>query len=79
MYPDVIETSIGVDRMFLSVMCGLYAKKNWKTARPVLYCVACCFGTCEVCRVAVGEERRSARKGSRNRDDLKFHFNTAIR
>ena len=31
--PYVIETSIGVDRMFLSVMCASYQEENWKVAR----------------------------------------------
>ena len=39
--PFVIETSIGVDRMFLSVMCHMpIRRRSWTTVRPV-WCCAC--------------------------------------
>ena len=69
--PYVIETSIGVDRMFLSIMCHAYEEEKLENGEtrvvrrdPRGIEVARSPGSCEVCRDAAGEEGRSAREGS---------------
>ena len=62
--PYVIETSIGVDRMFLSIMSASYCEERWRTAKPAWCEIACCAGSGETGGYAAGEEGRSAREGS---------------
>ena len=59
--PYVIETSIGVDRMFLSIMSASYCEEQLENGESrVVLKIACCFGSGETGSYAVGEERRSA-------------------
>ena len=69
--PYVIETSIGVDRMFLSIMCGSYVRLllrreagEWRDARRPQ--VARRPGSRQAGRIAAGQEGRPAREGARD-------------
>lgn len=59
--PYVIETSIGVDRMFLSIMSAAYCEEQLENGEePRCIEIAGCSGSGEIGCNAFGEERRSA-------------------
>ena len=72
--PYVIETSIGVDRMFLSVYASSYEEEKLENGetRVVLHLPAAWLG--EGRYHAFGAQGRTSRKGSGNHRLLKFDF-----
>jgi glycyl-tRNA synthetase len=78
--PYDVETSIGVDRMFLSVMCHSY--RGSRSSRMVRH-VSCCscrlpwlLSSAPCCRLSTRTD--CPRRHRRCQDDLKFHFTTHI-
>ena len=61
--PYVIETSIGVDRVFLSIMAGSYCEETLANGESTCGIeVARSLGSDQVGRIAIGEERWPARE-----------------
>ena len=78
--PYVVETSIGVDRMFLQVMsAALYrgAARRRRLARRAAS--ACGAGPREGRRSAAGEEGRHARSGAEDRGPLEIRLQRRLR
>ena len=64
--PYDVETSIGVDRMFLSVMC--HRRAAGERFEPCRTEAAGAAGTCQVCRTPAGQQGRTAGEGAGNRE-----------
>lgn len=74
--PYVIETSIGVDRMFLSVMCHSYEEQQLADGeqRVVLHLPAALAPT-KLCVMPLVRKNGLPEKAREIIDELKFHFN----
>ena len=74
--PYVIETSIGVDRMFLSVMCHSYQEEQLEggDTRVVLRLPAA-LATVKLAVLPLVKKDGLPEKAREIMDDLKFHFN----
>ena len=74
--PYVVETSIGVDRMFLQVMSAAYTEEKLENGEERRR-AADSGGSCsdEGGRVAFGEEGRMPEVAQRIVDDLKYDYN----
>ncbi|MCF0245074.1 MAG: glycine--tRNA ligase, partial [Bacteroidaceae bacterium] len=74
--PYVIETSIGVDRMFLSVMCHSYEEEKLENGetRVVLHLPAALAPT-KLCVMPLVKKNGLPEKAREIIDELKFHFN----
>lgn len=75
--PYVIETSIGVDRMFLSVMCHAYEEEKLENGetRAVLRLPAA-LAPVKCCVMPLVKKDGLPEKAREIVNDLKFHFNT---
>ncbi|MCF0202930.1 MAG: glycine--tRNA ligase [Bacteroidaceae bacterium] len=76
--PYVIETSIGVDRMFLSVMCHSYEEEQLENGetRVVLHLPAALAPT-KLCVMPLVKKNGLPEKAREIMDNLKFHFNVS--
>ena len=74
--PYVIETSIGVDRMFLSVMCHSYEEETLETGETsVVLRLRAALAPTKLAVMPLVKKDGLPEKAREIMDDLKFHFN----
>ncbi len=74
--PYVIETSIGVDRMFLSIMCHAYTEETLENGETrVVLKLPAALAPVKLCVMPLVKKDGLPEKARQIIDDLKFHFN----
>ena len=74
--PYVIETSIGVDRMFLSIMCGSYCEEKLENGETrVVLKLPAALAPVKLAVLPLVKKDGLPEKAREIIDDLKFHFN----
>jgi glycyl-tRNA synthetase len=74
--PFVIETSIGVDRMFLSVLCGSYKEEVLENGETrVVLKLPAALAPVKLAVLPLIKKDGLPEKAREIMDDLKFHFN----
>ena len=74
--PYVIETSIGVDRMFLSIMCHAYTEETLENGETrVVLKLPAALAPVKLCVMPLVKKDALPEKAREIVDDLKFHFN----
>ena len=74
--PYVIETSIGVDRMFLSIMCGSYCEEKLEGGETrVVLKLPAALAPVKLAVLPLVKKDGLPEKAREIIDDLKFHFN----
>lgn len=74
--PYVIETSIGVDRMFLSVMCHSYQEEKLENGETrVVLKLPAALAPVKLAVLPLVKKDGLPEKAREIMDDLKFHFN----
>ena len=74
--PYVIETSIGVDRMFLSVMCHSYCEEKLENGETrVVLRLPAALAPVKLAVMPLVKKEGLPEKARQIIDDLKFHFN----
>ena len=76
--PYVIETSIGVDRMFLSVMCHAYTEEQLENGSRVVLKLPEPLAPVKCAVLPLVNKDGLPEKAQEIVNDLKFHFNTHI-
>ena len=76
--PFVVETSIGVDRMFLSVMCHSYTEEQLENGSRVVLRLPEPLAPVKCAVLPLVNKDGLPEKAQEIVDDLKFHFNTHI-
>ena len=75
--PYVVETSIGVDRMFLSVMCGSYCEEQLENGESrVVLKLPAALAPVKLAVLPLVKKDGLPEKAREIVNDLKFHFNT---
>ena len=75
--PYVIETSIGVDRMFLSVMCAAYTEEQLENGETrVVLKLSAALAPVKLAVLPLVKKDGLPEKAREIVNDLKFHFNT---
>ena len=75
--PYVVETSIGVDRMFLSVMCGSYCEEQLENGESrVVLKLPAALAPVKLAVLPLVKKDGLPEKAREIVHDLKFHFNT---
>ncbi len=75
--PYVVETSIGVDRMFLSVMCGSYCEEQLENGETrVVLKLPAALAPVKLAVLPLVKKDGLPEKAREIVNDLKFHFNT---
>ena len=74
--PFVIETSIGVDRMFLSIMCHSYCEETLENGETrVVLKLPAALAPVKLCVMPLVKKDGLPEKAREIIDNLKFHFN----